>query len=175
MNELSENPYASPEADCPATTARTGENRLLPLWVWLGISVLASFFVAPADPTSMLIATVYGVVCFFFGALAGFHRRALFRVLILVICLVPIAILVFLSAGADPTDIRLHVELCYGLASAMFGFSASRNIKNGQVRIIACFCAGYLLGSIVGGLGTIAGAVLGVFLANRSLAKPAGG
>lgn len=61
----------------------------------------------------------------------------------------------------------------YGLISIGIGAWACRTIQHGRLRILASFCAGYLLGSMVCGVfGTVAGAVLATIVARRSLRMP---
>jgi len=174
MNEPSENPYASPTADCSTTVVSAGELRLLPLWVWLGFSVIGAFFGSPADPTSMLLALAYALLYFCVGAIAGSSLHSIIRALPVALSLVPLVTLAFLGAAeALFAAIFTIAMLCYGLVNIAFGFWACRSLGYGRFRILSCFCAGYALGSVACGLGTILGAVLGAVLAKRSLEKSA--
>lgn len=164
MNEPSANPYASPTADTSIPSSHPS-TRLHPLWIWLGIAVVTSFFGTPADPISTLIALAYGLGCFCFGAILGSSIPAVLRVLPLIVWAVPAACLAmffghpYFIAGA----------IVYAAVSVAIGFWTCRSIHAGRLRLLASFCAGYVVGTTVGILGTIGGAVVATMLARRSL------
>ena len=165
MDQSSLNPYAPPSADVAQPIAATSTNELIPLWIWLAIAVVTSFFATPADPISMLIALAFGLVCFCVGAVLGSSLHVVFRLLPLVLWIAPASWLAF-SFGGPYFAIGAAV---YGLSSVGIGVWTYRRIQHGRLRIISCFCIGYVLGSFVGALGTAAGAVIAVILARRSL------
>lgn len=171
MNHLSANPYASPEVDATTSAERSRERQLLPLWIWLAIAVVASFLGTPADPTSLLVALANGLISFSVGVILGLPINMMIRLIPAVLWTFPAIALALVNGGS----FFIIVALCYVVASIAIGFWASRRIINGRFWIILCFAAGYVLGSAVGILGTVTGAVLGAILAKRSLPKPNGG
>ncbi len=171
MNQSSANPYAPPNAVLSVPAGRLRKCQLLPLWIWLGIAVLTSFLAVPADLISILIALAYGLVSFWVGAILGSSLSRGARVASsLLWCILATALTLW-----NVPSYSVVVSLCYLMASIALGFWASHRISNGRFRIILCFSVGYLLGSVVGVLGTIAGAALGVILAKSSLSNSDGG
>ena len=168
MNQPSANPYAPPSVDVSQTTATTSTGELRPLWIWLGIAAVTSFFGTPADPISMLIALAFGLVCFCVGAILGSSLNLILRTLPLFLWIAPASWLA-LSFGGSYFAVGAAV---YGLASIGIGVWACRRIQRGRLRIFSCFFAGYVLGSFVGAIGTVAGAVIAANLARRSLRMP---
>ena len=63
----------------------------------------------------------------------------------------------------------VSVAVLYSLVSMVAAAWAFRSIEHGRIRILTSFCGGYVIGSFVGVLGTVAGAILGAFLAERSV------
>ncbi|MGM0488294.1 MAG: hypothetical protein ACQESR_16215 [Planctomycetota bacterium] len=168
MNQTSTNPYDPPSAAHSVSAERPRGQQLFPLWIWLGVAVLASFFGTPPDPISMIIALAYGLISFWVGAILGSSLKMSVRIIPAVLWCIPAIALALLNS----LYFFLVVWLCYLMVSIIIGFWASRRINNGRLRIILYFSAGYVLGSVVGALGTVAGAVLGALLAKSSLAKP---
>ena len=170
VNGSSVNPYASPKAEFGTAVVSTRGHRLFPLWIWLGIAVVASWLGTPADPQSMFIALAYGLVSFCAGAILGSSLNIIVRVVPVIIVVVPVIYFVLPDGGYYAV-----VALCYVLACIPLGFWACRIIGSGRLRIISCFCAGYVLGTIaVPLLGTVVGAALGAILAKRSLPRADG-
>lgn len=168
MNQTSPNPYAPPSTAHSVSAERPRGQQLFPLWIWLGVAVLASLLGTPPDPMSMIMALAYGLVSFWVGAILGSSLTASVRIIPAVLWCVPAIALTLLNS----LYFFMVVWLCYLLVSIIIGFWAWRRISNGRLRIILYFSVGYVLGSVVGALGTVAGAVLGALLAKRSLAKP---
>jgi hypothetical protein len=132
----------------------------MPLWIWLGMSVVTGFFGTPADPVSVLTFLSIGLVYFWAGAILASSLNIVIRVLPAILCIV--AAIPFVGVGFHGV-----VLLSYCAGSMLFGFWASRSIDTGRFRIIACFSAGYVLGCVFG-------AVLGAILAKGSLREHSG-
>lgn len=167
MDEPSANPYAPPTADTsqPVTASST---RLHPLWIWLAIAAATSFFGTPADPISMLIALAFGLGCFCTGAMLGSSMPMVLRVFPFIAWSVPAVWL----AGSLGHPYFIAGAVFYAAASVGIGYWTCGTIRVGRVRILVSFCAGYVLGSIFGILGTVGGAVLATMLAQRSMRVP---
>jgi len=142
----------------PASTVE-----LLPLWIWLGVAVAVSFFCAPADPVTELLALAFGLVCFGLGCVVGSFWHPMLRLLALVLWGAAVGWL-FLSADGL---YFVSGAVLYSLVSMAAGAWAFRSIEHGRSRILTSFCGGYVIGSFAGILGTLAGAVLGALLAER--------
>jgi len=170
MDQQSENPYASPASDVSQRRVVSSNGELLPLWIWLAIAVIMSTCATPADPASMFIALAYGLVCLCVGAVLGSSLHLAPRALPLILWIVPAAWLA-LSFGNHYFAIGAAI---YGAVSIWIGACACWRIQYGRLRILTCFCAGYVLGSVLGILGTVGGAVLAALLARRSLRIQAG-
>jgi MFS family permease len=167
MNDPSTNPYGLPPAAVVDDEAVPPDiHPLIPLWGWLAIAVATSFFGTPADPVSMLIALAYGLISFCVGAALASSLHIVVRVLPLIVCATT-----FCLAIATDGPYRGVVAACYAAVSIGMGFWAYRGINNGRKRILSCFGAGYVVGSLLGPFGTIAGAVLGTLLAKGSLRR----
>jgi hypothetical protein len=141
---------------------REAENRLAPLWSWLAVAIIASFFGTPADPVSMYIALAYGLLAFVVGCVLGSRLHLIVRGLALTLWLVP-GIFVGLGGVWFIGDMG-----CYGLLSLGMGIWAVRSIPYQCPRIISSFCLGYVVGSLAGIYGILAGAIIAVRLATRS-------
>jgi hypothetical protein len=166
MNEPPENPYSPPSAEASATASKR-YYELVPLWIWLGIVVAISLLGTPADPISMLLAMAYGLATFLMGAVIGSSLNITIRILFAVLWVVPVVPLTFFSTGSH-ADVGL---LCYSVAGLVFGFWTCRRIERGCFRVMVYLSVGYVLGSVFGLLGTVAGAALGAILARRSLSR----
>lgn len=171
MNQPSANPYAPPSADASASAESSRDRQLIPLWIWLGVAVAISVLGTPADPISMLLALAYGLISFWVGAILSSPLNVIVRVIPGIIWIIPAIALAVMNVASY----FMVVGLCYLVVSIVMGFWAWRRIRNRRLRIALCFSAGYVLGSVVGPLGTVAGAVIGAILAKRSLPKPDGG
>ena len=169
VNELSENPYASPTADAlqPTTTGRSSVLR--PLWTWLAIAAIVSFLCTPADLLSQLVALAYGLSFFCIGSILASSLHIILRMLPLVLWVPLAGWLVLEPFGQIMHTFLVIGAVFYAVISVACGFWAHRTIQNGRLRILASFYIGYVLGSFFGILGTVAGAALATLLANRSL------
>jgi MFS family permease len=165
MDQTSANPYVSPHADKIDPDTVQSTNRLLPLWIWLAFAAVTSFFGTPADPISMLAALAYGLISFVVGAVLGSSLPVFLRVLPALLW-AGLGLWLALSVS-EPVYVAGHI--LYASVSIVIGAWTSRFIQRGRVRILAFFCTGYVLGSIVGIVGTVAGAVVATILAIRSL------
>jgi MFS family permease len=150
------NLYAPPPGENLSHPTSAPSRELHPLWIWLAIMVLTTFLGTPADPISKPLALAYGLLCFWVGYILGSRTRLILRLLPLVLCI---------AAAAWLTSLTVHyhiaISACYGLMSIGIGMWANRRIQRGQLRIVACFSAGYAIGSLVGPLGTVLGAAVG--------------
>lgn len=164
MNE----PSARTNPDAPDdVTSRDDDatSRFHPLWIWLAFAIVTSVFGTPADPLSMLLASVFLLGCFCVGAIVAGSSSFVLRIISAVACSVPAAFFVsmfdhpYFVVGAGVT----------GAISIAMGAWACRLIHRGRLRILACFSAGYLVGSLVGLLGTIGGAIMAAAIAQSSL------
>ena len=165
---MDQNPYASPESDPPELPHQSNSGELLPLWIWLAGSVLASWLSAPADPISMIMALGCGLVCFCAGAVLG--SRVYLGMLAAIICLALSALLPVVSFGWG-WPYSAVVSVVYGFVSIVAGAWACRSIQHGRLRILISFSLGYVIGCLFGVLGVVVGAVAGAILAKRSLVK----
>ncbi len=156
------NPY---EACVHVATRPATTSQLLPLWLWLGIAVGVSFFCTPADPVTVLLALAFGMICFGLGCVVGSHGHPVLRLFPLVLWGAVVVWLVLSDWGTY----FVSVAVLYSLVSMVAAAWAFRSIEHGRIRILTSFCGGYVIGSFVGVLGTVAGAILGAFLAERSV------
>ena len=156
------NPY---ESSVHVTTRPATTSHLLPLWIWLGIAVGVSFFCTPADPVTELLALALGMICFGLGCVVGSHWHPMLRFFPLVLWG---AIVIWLLISDWGLYFVCGVVL-YAFVSMVAGAWAFRSIEQGHIRILTSFCGGYVIGSFVGVLGTVAGGILGALLAERSV------
>ncbi len=171
MTDPTTNPYAPPGFVPPSNLAPPRNADLLPIWIWLGIAVIASFVGTPADPVSLLIALAYGLISFLVGAVLGSSLHIVLRCIpALLWCGAHLA-LRQTPLAAEFTAYYATVHVSYITSSIAFGYWASRRLGTARFRILLWFSIGYALGSVVCVIGTVAGAVTGAFLARRSLAS----
>ena len=171
MTDPTTNPYAPPGFVPPSNLVPPRNADLLPLWIWLGIAVIASFVGTPADPVSMLIDLAYGLISFLVGAVLGSSLHIVLRCIpALLWCGVRLTLLQT-PLATEFTAYYATVHVSYMATSIAFGYWASRRLGTGRFRILLWFSIGYALGSVVCVIGTVAGAVTGAFLARRSLAS----
>jgi hypothetical protein len=167
MTHQSTNPYAPPLADNATNDASRRYIELLPLWTWLFVVVLTSILGTPADPISMLIPLIFGLISFWVGAILGSKVHLIVRLL----PLIPwIAVAAWFARGGF--DLFTIIVQCLGVISIVMGAWSSRRIRRGRFRIIGSFSVGYVLGTIAGPLGTAVGAVTATVLARRSVHAP---
>ena len=166
MNQSSANPYVSPSAEAVRSPNSIASQQLTLLWIWLAIAVVASFLGTPADPLSMFVALGYGLISFCLGAVCGLRGRIVLRGMSLILWIVIAIAYCFLYRGHF---FLFVVSSLYGIISFAFGFWVCRRIQYGRLRILLSFSTGYLIGSMLGPLGTVAGAAVGAILAKRSL------
>lgn len=172
MTDPTTNPYAPPGFVPPSNLAPPGNADLLPLWIWLGIAIFASFVGTPADPVSMLIDLAYGLISLWVGAVLGSSLPVALRCLpALLWCGVHVALLRTPLASEFPVYFAF-VHVSYLTTSVVLGYLTSRRIGTGTFRVLMWFSVGYALGSVACVIGTVAGAVVGAVLARRSLARP---
>jgi len=166
--KLMNDPMPPNDASIPApasiTEANLSSHQLLPLWIWLGVAVAISFVGTPADPYSMMMALVYGLISFWVGIALGAPLNTIARVTIAITWGIPALALAFVGAPSH----LIAVNIGYLVLSIIFGFCVWRRIEHGRLRILLWFSAGYLLGMPIIGVGPVLGAVVGVVLANTS-------
>jgi len=158
MSELSCNQCATPDSNRDAAENAV---RFWPLWVWLVIALVTSWFGTPADPYSMLVALAYGLVCFWVGVVLAAGRCLVLRIMPLVL-FVAAAVSLLIAAG---WDFNLGVMLCYGVVSIVCGAWGYRVIHDRPLRILPGFSVGFALGRVAAPPGPVLSALLGIWLA----------
>lgn len=167
MTDISENPFASPESSQDEHPQSSVYRDLIPLWTWLGVTVVGSVGITPADPVSMLLVLLPSVVSLWVGLGLVTSQSRILQAILLLLVVAPIAWLAMHIAVFYPWGGLLHVGMNVSLAT----FAAWRLGKR-RLKVLTYFSIGFLLGSFLMCFGTIAGAVLGSLLAVRSGGPP---
>lgn len=168
MDSSPPNPYASPQTTAEPLSAKQQRPSLWLLWVWVILAVSASLIVSPADPISIWLALAFGLLAFGVGAVQAASLPRAVRLVPLIAWLIGAGALTTIWGGMGGTMVGIGI---YGLGSIGLGWCASARLSEGRTRIVLAFCAGYVFGSILGPLGTIAGAITGALLARGTLPR----
>ncbi len=115
----------------------------------------------------MLIVLALGLLYFSLGCVVGSNWHPVLRLLPVVLWSVNV---VWFFLSTNDWHFTTGVAI-YFLVSIIAGAWACRSIQYGRVRVLASFCGGYLIGSVAGIVGTVAGAIIGVLLAKYSVTK----
>lgn len=167
MDSSPQNPYASPQTAAEFLPAEQQRPSLWHLWVWLILAVSVSLWGSPADPISIWLALAFGLLAFGVGAVQAASLPRVVRLVFLIAWLIAVGGL-SIWGGVSATMVGAWI---YGLGSIGLGWTASARLSEGRTRIVFAFCAGYVFGSILGPLGTIAGAITGALLARGTLPR----
>lgn len=167
MKHTPENPFASPETLQSRKPPSSVYRDLIPLWIWLGVSVVGSIAITPADPISMLMILLPSVISLWVGLALVTTTSRVIQVALFILIIAPIAwlampIVMFYPWGG-PCYVGLNVSL---------GTYAAWCLGNRRLKVISYFTIGFLLGSIMMCFGTITGAVLATLLAVRTSETP---
>ncbi|RCS42120.1 hypothetical protein DTL42_20025 [Bremerella cremea] len=173
MSEPPVNPFASPEARVVAAlvSQRMSLACLIPLWMWLPLSIAAAYFGTPADPISELIAMGINLLWLWIGTAIGALSYWPLRFATVLGLGLPLGVLTFLlgpyylPAGA----------VIYILANLCLGALSWRSIPQGRLTILGGLSLGYVVGSILCLVGSlplgIAGSLAGYLAAQKSLPR----
>lgn len=163
MDHQPANPYAPPDTAALATDSGSRDDQLRPLWIWLSSAIVLSLVGSPAELISIAMALAHGLVSFWVGVVLGSSLNVTARV-VLALLLFVLAITLLIMAS-----MIVIVGVCYLIVSILTGAWATRRLVRGRLRILSCFSLGYVLGSMMGPLGTVGGAVVGTLFAKRTV------
>lgn len=168
MEDSSQNPFASPITPQAKKPQIDRYRELIPLWIWLGITVVGSIAITPSDPISMLLVLLPSVASLWVGlGLVTTNSRVVQAVLIFLI-IIPIAWLAMHIAIFYPWGGPLYVGVNFSL-----GTFAAWRLGNRRLKVISYFTVGFVIGSPMMCFGTIAGAIVATLLAVRTSEPPA--
>lgn len=147
MSESTEPLVESDELPLPLADEQAPKISLRPLWYWLTLVNCVSFFTTPADPESMLMPMVCGLLTFSSGVIFGSSAHVKVRAAGIVASGIGMG---WWLVSAPPHEVvMIPGRFLYGMLSFALGLWASRRIEYGRYRILRAFCTGYVIGGVL--------------------------
>ena len=167
MNQQPDNPFASPAMGQTEHPQSSVYHELIPLWVWLGVAVVASVVFTPSDPISMLFILLPSLILLWVGLGLVTAKSRIVQVPLLLLVIAPLILLAMYVGIFNTWTAAWYVAINTSLAT----FAAWR-LGDRRWKVITYFTIGYLLGSLLLATGTIAGAIVATLMAVRQNKSP---
>lgn len=137
------NPYKSPKTESPKCQGVDDEVRVapVPLLIWSILTIVVSFIGTPADPFSVYIFLILGIIGFGCGSyLTKFQGGTVLELSLGSVILIVAAGLMLGAYGRHVLTLVGYVILCIWLGRHVYG-----RMQRGRLRLMLSFCGGYVL------------------------------